>query len=630
MKTTMKRAVHFDFHTMPKIDDIGGNLDPKAFADMMADAHVDYVNMFARCNIGFSYYPTKLGTVYPGLERDLLGEVIEALHEKNIGVTAYLNGGINHHLMLSHREFIKVSKDGRLYDDVDKSSNHYFRMPCFNTGYRDYLMAEIQEVMEKKPDGIFVDCMIPKACYCPSCLKKMAEKGIDPSDDAAAFKFQVDTLYEVFGQIHALVTPKMRLYINSKSNDWFSEYESHIELECLPTYSWGYDFFPAQAPYYRNLAPGKELVYMTGCMVTGWGDFSGYKPDAALECDVYDAMMYGYGPSIGDLLHPRDGANRRLYKQVGKMYRYVESLEPWFGKAKAVAEAAILRNKVTSENVLTPVTAGDKGAARMFCEMRINYDVVDEDMSFDGYRLLLLPDDIRITEKLKAKLEAFDGAIISTGKSIAEGSIWDYITDVAPDTNTHGFYKWGEETYGQKYVGVKMKSDYSVSDYIEPYFNKHWDGYHGYFYVPPKATVGCSAVAKKGNRAHICFRLFTAYMEFGAQFHRELVESLINEFMPDRLVESADLPSSSRVTLRAGDDFDVLQIKVSVPEHWANRGVINEHTVLPAGRTVSVKGAYSSVAVLPCETKLNSWVENGRTVIELPEITGYIPVMLKK
>ena len=78
MKTTMKRAVHFDFHTMPKIDDIGGNLDPKEFADMMADAHVDYVNMFARCNIGFSYYPTKVGTVHPNLKFNLLKEQIEA------------------------------------------------------------------------------------------------------------------------------------------------------------------------------------------------------------------------------------------------------------------------------------------------------------------------------------------------------------------------------------------------------------------------------------------------------------------------------------------------------------------------------------------------------------------------
>jgi hypothetical protein len=305
-------------------------------------------------------------------------------------------------------------------------------------------------------------------------------------------------------------------------------------------------------------------------------------------------------------------------------------MEPWTEGSEALAEAAILRNKVTSENVLNPVTASDKGAARMFCEMRINYDVVDEDMSFDSYKLLLLPDDIRITEKLKAKLEAFQGAIISTGTSIADGGVWDYITDIAPDTNTHGFYAWGDQVYGQKYVGVKMKSEYSVSDYVEPYFNTHWDGFHGYFYVPPKSPNGCSAVAKKGNRAHVCFRLFTAYMEYGALFHKEVIESLINEFLPERLVMTNELPTSSRVTLRKGKLGDLLQIKVSVPEHWANRGVINEHTVLPAGRKVSVMGEYAFVCSLPDEAPVKSWIENGRTVIELPEITGFLPLLLKK
>ena len=27
---------------------------------------------------------------------------------------------------------------------------------------------EIREIMDKKPDGIFVDCMITKPCYCPN------------------------------------------------------------------------------------------------------------------------------------------------------------------------------------------------------------------------------------------------------------------------------------------------------------------------------------------------------------------------------------------------------------------------------------------------------------------------------
>ena len=47
MMKKMKRAVHFDFHTMPGITDIGANIDAASFANQMADANVDYVTIFA-------------------------------------------------------------------------------------------------------------------------------------------------------------------------------------------------------------------------------------------------------------------------------------------------------------------------------------------------------------------------------------------------------------------------------------------------------------------------------------------------------------------------------------------------------------------------------------------------------
>jgi methionyl-tRNA formyltransferase len=43
------------------------------FADQLKDAHIEYVNITARCNMGFSYYNTKVGKKYPGLgDRDPL------------------------------------------------------------------------------------------------------------------------------------------------------------------------------------------------------------------------------------------------------------------------------------------------------------------------------------------------------------------------------------------------------------------------------------------------------------------------------------------------------------------------------------------------------------------------------
>ena len=91
------RALHFDFHTPPGVDNIFGNFDAEKFADQLKDAHIEYVNITARCNMGFSYYNTKVGKKYPGLgDRDPLREIIDACHKRDIGVTAYINLGLNH------------------------------------------------------------------------------------------------------------------------------------------------------------------------------------------------------------------------------------------------------------------------------------------------------------------------------------------------------------------------------------------------------------------------------------------------------------------------------------------------------------------------------------------------------
>ena len=84
MLKPIKRAVHFDFHTMPGIDNICENFDAEKFAQQMADANVGYINFFARCNIGFSYYPTKVGTQYPGLKINMLGDVVRECMNRGV------------------------------------------------------------------------------------------------------------------------------------------------------------------------------------------------------------------------------------------------------------------------------------------------------------------------------------------------------------------------------------------------------------------------------------------------------------------------------------------------------------------------------------------------------------------
>ena len=61
----IKRAIHYDFHTLPHIDDIASNWDAEAFAKTLKKANVEIINATAQCNIGYAYFPTKIGKRIP-------------------------------------------------------------------------------------------------------------------------------------------------------------------------------------------------------------------------------------------------------------------------------------------------------------------------------------------------------------------------------------------------------------------------------------------------------------------------------------------------------------------------------------------------------------------------------------
>ena len=111
----IKRAVHFDFHTMPGIDNFGENFDAEVFAQQLADAKVEYVNMFGQCNIGFCYYDTKVGIRYPNMKGDMLreGKILAIDGTYHAGIDIVLNNfdaeGILAQLpALAERESLRV------------------------------------------------------------------------------------------------------------------------------------------------------------------------------------------------------------------------------------------------------------------------------------------------------------------------------------------------------------------------------------------------------------------------------------------------------------------------------------------------------------------------------------------
>ena len=178
-----------------------------------------------------------------------------------------------------------------------------------------------------------------------------------------------------------------------------------------------------------------------------------------------------------------------------------------------------------------------------------------------------------------------------------------------------------------------MKSDNTNAGsfaHVPAYFTKHWDGLHGYHYTPPAKEIGYSAMAMSENVCQISFKVFEAYGQFFSPFHRNLIKYALDQFIAKPSIKAPEMPVSSRVTTTETDDYKLLHVKVTYPENNGRWGLIDNHNVLPAGYSVSVKGEYRNVKLLPSETPVKYKYENGYTTITLPEIKGYSMFLLEK
>ena len=651
MSRKIRRAIHIDFHTMPGIYDFGREFDAEDFAETLKNAEVEYVNVAARCNIGFSYYNTKIGTPYPGMKGDMLGDIINACHKRNIGVSAYVNAGLDHEHSLKHADWLRVDKEGRIIrGDI---MENFFRMVCYNSpGYKEYFFGMLHEICKYDIDGVFLDCMAIEPCYCYNCVTKMKLEGIDPFDVQKNMEFQERTLLEYCHRVKEMVGDK-NIYFNGMHMEKVRDLESHFEVECLPS-GWSYDFFWPHISYARSY--GKKIVYMTGRFQVNWGDFGGFKSKASLEYDYYDALMSGAEVSVGDHMHPAQGLNKNVYKIIGEMNRWIKDLEPYTEKVKPVSEIGVLINKErklpVNGNLLeggTYMSESYSGLSRMFGELKYGYDIINETMDFDKYKLLVLPDNIEMNDELEEKLKAYranGGKILSSGTSGLNSEKTGFIDGYGGikfkeiDSKDRSYFRFNKlpevEVYDMDYAmysknGILMESSNEMASYVRAYHNNVWDGLHSYFYTPPEKEENYAAAAFSTDErvCHICFSVFNAYADSAAFHIKTLVKMCIEKLYNKPLIKTENIPSTARVSYSKGDDFGLLHVKVTHPEPRCRMDIIEEHHVLKGGATVYLRGEYKEAYMLPEKKTVAIVTEKDYTKIVLPEITGYGMIYIK-
>ena len=625
----MRRAIHFDFHTMPGIDNLLERFDANDFANKLVENNVDYINFVARCNIGFSYYNTKVGKKYPGLKRDILKEVIDACHKNGIGVTVYVNAGLNHELAADHYGWCKIDGEGKIYRE-DKRDN-FFRRMCYNGDYGDHLLKEISEIAEYNVDGIFCDCMQDQECYCPNCMADMRRRGVNVDDLAAVRNYQREVVIEVCHKIKTIVKKDIRFYFNSFSP--IPGLHTHAEVECLTSSrEWGNDYFYPAVAFARTQF--KERLFMSGRFENSWGDFGGIKTLESMRSDLYDALMNGFGLSFGDHLHPVDGLESEVIERIGKVFAEKKLYENYCDGAEVCAEVGIL---AWNEDYNAPLYL--QGAARLLNELKISFNIYPCRGNFGNEKILIIPDDFNENaDGLKEKIGEFrknGGKVIFIGKGVFLADrlgIKDGIEYIELDYADNAYFV--DENGGMRWatyypVALIKKSDgKEFAKYVAPTFNFHYDGRQAYYYRPQGAITEYSAAVTGNTTAYICFDLFKAYGDNFLKEHKLLFEKIINEFLVDRCFYCKGLPSFAIASLTEKDDFKVFHIKAVHPEIRNGRGIIEDFDEIKGGE-ISVRGEYN-VFDLPGEINVNSIKEDGRTLFNTGKVYGYKAFLLKK
>ncbi len=644
----LKRAVHIDFHTMPGIRDFGKAWDAAVFAKTLADAHVLYINAFARCNLGFAYYPSQAGIPYPDMQGDMFGDLLRECRKLGIGVSAYMNVGLDHEQASRHMGWLRLDLEGRVIRG-DRTAN-FFRTLCYNNPeYRAYHFAMLKEVIAYQPDGYFFDCIVTEPCFCHYCLKKMRSRGIDEYDQAANLQFQQDSIMEFCQETADLLPAGSKAIYNGVHYYLAKDLNSHIEIECLPA-SWGYDYFAQYAAYARKIKD--TVLYMTGRFQKSWGDFGGFKSKASLENDYYDALLAGVGVSVGDHMHPAKNLEPAVYQTVAELNSWIKQLEPYTDPATYQADIAVIvdREKDFSSPDWGVLHKSHSGLAIMLGELKQPFDILNEDMDWQSYQLIILADQLNITDGLKEQISAHlarGGKVLASGRAALNQAgdafalkEWDFCLD-------------GLDTGGSSYFHLKDTSDAKIADMdyasyskhsllfkgektlaerVQAYFDRHWDGFHAYYYLPPQKADGYAAAAlnKAGNICQIGFDVFSSYHEAAPYAHKLLVRQCLEQLLPQPLIKTAGLPSSARLSVTKADTYSLLHVKVTRPEPRGQMDIIEEHDVLPAGGQVWLRGSFCSAQTLPERESLPvSTGADGYTRLELPQITGYQLIQLK-
>ncbi|MFC1574122.1 alpha-L-fucosidase, partial [Candidatus Latescibacterota bacterium] len=446
--TDIYRQLHIDSH-FGGFKDIYRNFDAEACAQAFDDAGFQMVSYFSKCWAGYSYYPTKYGTVHPGIERDFTGELTRALQKRGIRCILYYMLGMERKHQKKHPGWIRNTDSTKAL--FDESAIAAASMMCFRSPYVDEIgIPQMKELIRNyNPDGFFVDIVIQQflhsVCYCNYCREQFARDvggEIPKSDDdpkSFAYRLWANKQMEAFiTKLHySLAEEKPDINIINNYT-WMMRYPvtppkfvNHITWDTpVPKVGHFSSNFSLEARYVSSL-PDVTWSVMNTRGAT-WGEYSLREPEAFMsECAT---LLASCGRTyLSDIPYPHGNPDPAVMEVFGSVNRRTKELEPYLKDCRPVKDVAVLHSadSIWSKSPLVPTPEWVPGPAyysvcgahKALTEGHVQMGILNSDLlpgQLGDYNALVLPDQRILTEPEIDAIKRFvseGGMLLATGET---------------------------------------------------------------------------------------------------------------------------------------------------------------------------------------------------------------------
>ena len=402
----------------------GEKFDAAQYADNLADAAVDCLELYCKDHHGACYYPCSLGMPHP---RNILGELLPELKKSDIRLIAYVSICFDNYALGIHPEWRMVNYLG----DPDKLRPFYMASIC--SPYTDFVLQQIDELASTYAvDGFWLD-IIPLARDVQQDIWMIAPHPIPD------YSFYVQRAYEaVTGeQLPLRPTPdeadRIFEFMTAQVDDFLERAYALIRRhlpDAIVTYnaagapgdpvdSADLISIEGHAPNYVRQSfnarwaktRGKPFEILTagalsrGELGGGWNGFD-QKPLSFLQSEIAIALAHGGSMVFGQAPYPNGATDQAQFDGFGQVFRPVLEIESWLRDASGVSDIGLVfaPKPRTASNLWGVMQDGAEAFHDALLHMRLQYDIIQFDADLSQYQLLILPDQAALSDEELDKL----------------------------------------------------------------------------------------------------------------------------------------------------------------------------------------------------------------------------------